>query len=106
MHRCAYTDAARVGYALQPCSDVDPVTKQIVTPDNNIAHIDPNSELKTTVIRYVCIAVRYFLLQLGRASQGIDRAGKLDEQAVAGRVGDPAVVLVDLWVNYAVTVIA
>ena len=67
--------------------------------DDDVAEIDADAELDAPLRRHAGIALRHRALHLDRASHGIDDAGELDEQAVAGGLDDAAAVLGDLGVR-------
>jgi hypothetical protein len=81
------TNRARLGEAFQPRGDVDPVTEQIGTIDQDIADMHADTEQH----RLIGSTARSGLHR-DRALYGIDRAGEVGDDAVSGGVEDAAAV--------------
>jgi hypothetical protein len=74
------------------CRDIHAIAEDVVILDHNIAHVDSNPELDAFIRRRHGIPLGHSSLYLGRATQRIDHTAELDEQAVACRLDEPAVV--------------
>ena len=70
--------------------DVDAVAEDVAVLDDDVADVDADTELDAMVRRQRGIAFGHRRLHLGRATQRVDNAGELDQQAVAGRLDDAA----------------
>ena len=92
-------DAARLGDAFQPCGDVDAVAKNVVVFDDNVADIDADTQRDALVLRLSGVALGHAVLNFDGATHGVDGAGELDQDSVAGPLDDAAAVLGDLRVD-------
>src|SRR5262249_45937223 len=72
--------------------DIHAVAKDVTILDYNIPYIDTDAKLDALLVRDRGITVGHAGLHLGRAAQRIDDAGKLDQEPVACRLDEPAVV--------------
>ncbi len=97
--RAGDDDAAGLGQPLQPVGDIDAVAMDVVALDNDVAEVDADAELDPLVRRHAGVSLCLGLLDLDRATQGVDHAGKLDQQAVAHGLDQASAVLVDLWLK-------
>src|SRR6516165_357727 len=91
MNASRHADAARLGQAFEPGRDVDAIAKDVAVLDDDVADVDADAELDTTVRGQRGIAFAHRRLYLGRAAQRIDDAGELDQQPIAGRLDDASV---------------
>jgi hypothetical protein len=83
-------DAAGLGQPVETGGDVDAVAEDIAILDHNVADIDADAELDAAICRHRGVALGQSRLYLGRASESVDDAGELDQQAVAGGLDDAA----------------
>ena len=69
--------------------DIDPVAKDVVAVDDDIANVysDPEQDTRPTPSGR---SLRHFLLNLDRTGHGIYGARKLDQHAVVGGLDDAA----------------
>src|SRR5207248_11082169 len=81
---------ARLGEAFQPRGDVDAVTEEIGAIDHDIADMHADTEQHRLIRGTARILDGYGGLHRDRALYGIDRAGEVCDDAVAGGVEDPA----------------
>src|SRR6185437_8676603 len=88
-------DGARLGEALQPRRDVDAVAEDVVGLDDHVAEIDPDAIEDPLRVRQGRVAPDHALLDDDGAAHGLDRAVEHREEAVAGVLDDPAVMLDD-----------
>ena len=88
-------DAAAIGDAFQPGSDIDPVAKNVTAVGNDVADIDANAEFQALVRRYLRISSDDAALNFDRTSDRVHDARKLGEDAIACGVGDVAAVPLD-----------
>ena len=89
-HLTRDADAARLGDALEPGSDVDPVAIDPRSVVDQIAQIDADPEQHAPVLRHLGIAACHRHLDVGGTFDGGDDARELCKDAVAGGVDDPA----------------
>ena len=82
--------AACAGERLQPCSDVDAITKEVAALYHDVADVDADPEVDVTVRRQVRVSFGKYRLRLDSALNGIDGAAELREHAIAGGVSYPA----------------
>src|SRR3974377_566176 len=95
----AYRDPTGIGQGLQPGGNVDAVSVDIVVIANDVAEIDPHPQLNAAFGGNVGIAFDHAALNLDGVPDRFDDAGKLDQDAVAGRLDDAAAMLGDLRVE-------
>jgi hypothetical protein len=70
------------------------------SPSNNdVAKVDPDPKLDSLIGREGCIALRDASLDLEGATHRLHSARELDQQAIAGGLDDPTVVLADLGID-------
>ena len=93
--------AARVGESLQPRRDVDAVAVDVVAFDDHVSEIDADAELDAAVVQRGAVAVGHAGLDRDGAAHGLDRAGEIDQQAVAGAFDDASAVRGDVRVRRA-----
>ena len=95
-HRIAHgardEDRARFGDALQPRRNVDPVSVDVVAFDDDVAQVDADAELDAAVFGRGAVAVGHAGLDRDGAAHGLDRAGEIHQQAVAGALDDASLV--------------
>ena len=95
MHFPGDADAAGVGETLQPRRDVDPVTVDLIALDHHVAEVDADAELHPALRRQLRILSLERGLNIHCAIHRLDHAGELGQNAIAGRVYETAVVLLD-----------
>jgi len=66
---------------------------------NDVADVDPHSELHPPIWRHLRIPLGHCALDLDGATQRVHNARIEDEQSVASRPYDPAAVFLDLGLN-------
>jgi hypothetical protein len=88
-------DAAGLGEALEARRDVDAVAEDVAVFEDDVADVDADAVVDPPVFRLGRLARGHTVLDRDRALDGIDRAGELDEGAVAGELDDAPVVLGD-----------
>jgi len=79
--------------------NIDPVTKDIIVCDDNIADVNADAKFDPLVLRHIGIAFRHAALDFVGASDGIDHAGELNESAVPGILDDASVMLSDFGIE-------
>ena len=87
------TDAARFGDTLKSCCDIDAVTKDVLTLDQDVSEVDPDPVEHTPVLWNTVVAFGHHRLHSYRAFDRIDHRGKLEQHAVSGGLDDPASML-------------
>jgi hypothetical protein len=98
-HHTADTDATGIGQGFEPCCDINTVAVNITPVFDDVAKIDPHAELNAAVERHVGVSLRHLPLHFDSATHRVDDTGKLDEQAVACRLHDAAVMFLDFGVG-------
>lgn len=86
-------DTIGLAFALQSCSDIDAIAKQIVAIGDDITNIDANAGSDLLVFRCARIAGGHTLLDRDHAAQCFNCAGELQQHAVARRIGNAPTVL-------------
>ena len=99
VHIARNENAPRFGESLQACRDVDAVAIDIVAVADDVADIDADAELNAALRRHLGIALGHASLHVDRAAHRIDYAREFQQQAVAGRLDDAAVMFGDLGVD-------
>ncbi len=100
------TDAARLGESLEASGDIDAVTQEIAILFDHVTDVDTDAELDATPGVGVGIACRHAVLHIGGIAQRIHDTRKLDQQAIAGRIGDAPAVLPDLRIDQLATMVS
>src|SRR5215467_367413 len=90
-HRLRNANAARLRERLEPRGDVHSLAIEVAAIDHHIAKVDPDTKLDALVLRYSHVALEHALLNLDRAAYGIHNTWKLDQNAIAHRLDDSAV---------------
>src|SRR6202011_6249281 len=102
-HLVAYdpidADPARLGQSFESRCDIDTIAIDVAAVLDDVAEIDPDTELDALLLRHPDVAFSHLLLNLDGATHRIDNAGELDQQPVASRLNNAAAVLLDLWVG-------
>src|SRR5262249_30436218 len=89
-------DATRFRQAFEPGRDVDPMAEDVLALDDDVALVDANTELDALVFGDGGVPLDHLALHRDRAGNRFDDARELDQQPVAGRLDDAALVLGDL----------
>ena len=85
-----------LGHRLQPRGDVDAVAVDVAALDDHVAEVDADAQHDARAPRgKSALASAMPLLQFDRAVHRIDRAGELDQHAVAHQLDDAAAMLGD-----------
>jgi hypothetical protein len=92
-------EAAWLANTLEPCCDVDAITKDVMAIDDDVADIDPDAELEPFLGPLGRIALRHAALYLDRTAHRLHDARKLDKHAIAGGFDDATTMLADLWID-------
>ena len=85
--------------AFEPRRDVDPVAKDVVVLDDDVAEVNADAELDPAVRGAAALRSAIAALHLDRAAHRIDDAGEFHQQAVAGGLDDAATVFGDLGID-------
>jgi hypothetical protein len=78
-----------------PHGNIDPITKDIVLFDDDIADVNADAKFDPPDLRHVGISFGHAALNFDGASHGVDDAGELNESAVPGILDDATVMLSD-----------
>src|SRR5580765_2766306 len=81
--------------ALQARRDVDPVTKNILSLHNDVAHVYADAKFDALILRRTGISFSDTTLQLGGARHRVHDAGKLHQHSVTGQFDDSSLMLAD-----------
>jgi hypothetical protein len=88
-------NAARVAELLQPRSDIDSVTEQVVPFRDNVAEIHPDPKDNSLLCRNVSLTPTNAALHCDCTRNSIDHRSEGHDQAVTHQLDDPAFVLGD-----------
>ena len=77
---------------LQPRRDIDPVAKEIVTFDHDIAEIDADAEYDPQLCRHISLSLCHFSLNGCPALYGVDNGCELYDRSIAHQLHYAAVV--------------
>ena len=86
---------AWLGQSFQPGCDVDPVAKDVVILEYDVAEIDADPELNPAAFRHIGGSIGHVPLDLDGAMDRLDGAGKFGKRAVAHRLDDTLFVFSD-----------
>jgi hypothetical protein len=78
-----------LGERFEPRGDVYAIAEDIVAIDDDVAEIDPNPQLETTLRRNGLIDRKCGALHLDGAAERVDHTRKIGQQAVARRADNP-----------------
>src|SRR5215831_10459953 len=84
----ADADAARIGDAFEPGSNVDAVPQDVVSLYDNVPEVDTDAELDPPVLRQRCFAFGGRTLDRNSTSHRINDTWELHQQPVAGGLHD------------------
>src|SRR5215475_7302529 len=87
-----HAEPTRFSQSFEPRRDVHAIAKNIAIFDDNIADVDANSKLNALVLRHSSISFSHAGLDLAGAAQRIHDTTEFDEQPIARRLHEPAVV--------------
>ena len=79
--------------------NIDPITKDIIVCDDNITDVNADAKFNPLVLRHIGIAFRHAALDFVCASDGIDHAGELNEDAVPCILDDTSAMLSDFGIE-------
>src|SRR5918994_2115877 len=94
-HRAREANPAWLGQRLQSRGDIDAVAVDVVAVDDHVADIDPDAKFDAAVYWFGGIALSHRALHLDCTAHRIDDASEFDEEAVAGGLDSPTVMLGD-----------
>ena len=95
-NRARNANLAGLRQRFQTSRDIDAVAVNITPVPDDVAEVDPHTELDAPRLGDVSVSLGHRLLHLDRAAHRIDDAGELDQEPVAGGFDDAASVLLDL----------
>jgi len=99
VHITRYADATSLGEAFEAGRYVDPVSVDIITVDDHVAYIDPNTIEDLALIGDVLVAIAHCALHLDGKRNRIDDAFELHERAVTHQLDGAAIVLGGLGID-------
>ncbi len=88
-------DRARLGQPLQARRDIDRIAEHVLVRCDDVAQMQADAEGLPAFGRYPEVALDHAALQLDGRSHRFDRAGELDQHAVAHRLDDAAAEALD-----------
>jgi hypothetical protein len=80
-------------------SNVDTVTEDIIVIDDDVADVNPNTELDPDVLRHTVVLFSHATLDLDRAARCIHGAGKFHQHTVTGGLDYAAAMPSDLGID-------
>src|SRR5207249_7534876 len=83
-------DSTELRYPLQPSRHIHPIAEQVLTLDHHVTEIDAYTELDPLLGRETGIAAVHPALDINGTPNRVHYGGKLNENAVAGGLHDPA----------------
>jgi hypothetical protein len=83
-------NSTRFGQAFQARGNINAVAEDIPRINQNVSHVDAYSKVDSAILGNDGITRRYFLLDFDSAKSGVNRAGKLNESGIAGRINNAA----------------
>src|SRR5207245_10340840 len=92
-------DTARLCNSLETHCNIDPITKDIIVCDDNITDVNADAKFNPLVLRHIGISFRHAALDFVCASDGIDHAGELNEDAVPCILDDTSAMLSDFGIE-------
>src|SRR5262249_58140423 len=72
-------NAARLGNAFQPRSNIDAVAEDVVVLDHDVADVNADPQFDAALRRHARVALSHATLDVDGAARGIDRAAELDQ---------------------------
>jgi hypothetical protein len=91
--------AGGFGERVQTRRDVDAVAVQVVAVDDHVAHVHADAKFHRPFVPEVGVPVGQKALELGSAQDGLDGAGELGDDGIAGAAENAAVMLRDAAVD-------
>ena len=82
-------DVSRLTQGVKSSSDVHTIAEDIVTLGNDVTEVYGDPKLELGLVCYTSITSGHSLLNLGCASNCVNDAGKLCNQAVTSRLNNP-----------------
>jgi hypothetical protein len=79
--------------------NIDPVTKDIVAFDDNIANVNADAKFDPFVLQDIGILLCHAALDFVGTSHGVDHAGELNESAVAGILDNAPAMITDFGIK-------
>jgi hypothetical protein len=102
-HLVAYdaidANPTRLGQTLESRRDVNTIAVDVATVLDDVADINPNTELDAPLLRHSGVAFGHLVLNLDGAAHRVDNTGELNQKPVASRLNNAAAVLLDLGVG-------
>jgi hypothetical protein len=92
-------DPARLGQSFESRRDVNTIAIDVAAVLDDVAEIDPDTELDAPLLRLSGVTLGHLVLNFNGATYRIDNAGELNQEPVAGRLHNPAAVLLNLRVG-------
>ena len=102
-HRSRHTDATWLGKRLQSRRHVDAIAGDVGAINDDVAEVDTNPELEALYGRPRLIVWPHRPLHINCATERGVRAGELEQHPVARGLDDPAAMLGNLRIDYALT---
>jgi hypothetical protein len=98
---CSAGNSDTTGFAkcLEPSGDIDAITENIITFDNQIAEVNTDTEDDTLVFIDRLVTTCHGLLDVDHALGGIDDGGELQQQSIAHGLDDTTAVFGNLAID-------
>src|SRR6266536_2206414 len=92
-------DTARFCDPFETHRNIDPVTKDIIVCDDNIADVNADTKFDPLVLRHFDILYSHAVLNFDGTAYGIYDAAELDESAVPGILDDAPAMFSDFGIK-------
>ena len=99
LHPRRDADAARLGQRFEARRDIDAITEDVAVLGDNVALVYADAEHDAVAGCDRGVAFGHYRLDLCGTAQRVDRTAEFDQQAVAGRLDDPATMRLDGWID-------
>src|SRR6266446_6379691 len=92
-------DTTGFSQRLEPRCDVDPVAIEVAALNHHVAEIDPDAQDDSPILGNVAVGDVHRLLQIHRAGNCVDGAGKLYQHAIPHQLDDAAMMFGNCWLK-------
>src|SRR4051794_37465393 len=97
--RARYADPAGFGQSFQSGRNIHAVAVDVSFLYDYVAEIDADPEDDPLIIGCFCVPFLHFTLDRDSTGDGLNDARELDQEAIAGRLDDAALVFTDFGVD-------
>src|SRR4051794_5199719 len=93
------TDATRLCNRLEASGNVDTIAENISTITQNVTKMNTDAPFHPVFVRDLVIALGHHALKCNGALHSAHHRGKLDQDAIAGRLDNPPAMLGNEWIG-------